>query len=159
MGDSNKHWKETIGTGVASYTASDVFSSDYTNYCVIINSVDGSALDQWLRLTFGATVTAYYATAYYDNANGISTGTVRINNGAYIRAGLTGTSDDTCAVFDIFAPNLAKRTQVNGRFNNTAHSCWFGGTLANTTAYTAFTLTPDSGTLTGGTVRVYGYRD
>jgi hypothetical protein len=31
------------------------------------------------------------------------------------------------------------------------------GMLNNTTSYTAFTITPSSGTMTGGTVRVYGY--
>jgi hypothetical protein len=34
-----------------------------------------------------------------------------------------------------------------------------GGFLNNTTSYTAFTFTPSSGTLTGGTIRVYGYRN
>ena len=29
--------------------------------------------------------------------------------------------------------------------------------LADTTQYTAFTIAPNTGTLTGGTIRVYGY--
>jgi hypothetical protein len=33
------------------------------------------------------------------------------------------------------------------------------GYLDNTTSYTDFTLTPSSGTLTGGTIRVYGYTE
>jgi len=33
------------------------------------------------------------------------------------------------------------------------------GYVNNTTQYTAFTISPSSGTLTGGTIRVYGYRN
>jgi hypothetical protein len=31
--------------------------------------------------------------------------------------------------------------------------------LNDTTAYTAFTLTTSSGTITGGTIKVYGYQN
>jgi hypothetical protein len=33
-----------------------------------------------------------------------------------------------------------------------------GGILNNSTSYTAFTITPASGTYTGGTIYVYGYK-
>jgi hypothetical protein len=33
------------------------------------------------------------------------------------------------------------------------------GTLADTTSYTAFTLTASTGNITGGTVKVYGYKN
>lgn len=150
---------EAIGSGVASYVATGVFSSDYDAYRVVIQAVDGSAGDQWLQLTFGSTAgTAYYGSIYYDKSDGTSTGTTRVNGGAFIRVALTGTDDDTMSTFDITTPYLAKRTQVRGFFGNTLHTGWFGGTLANTTSYTGFTLTPASGTLTAGSVTVYGYR-
>ena len=149
---------EVIGTGVASYTASNVFSTDYDHYRVLITAVDASSVDQWIQMTLGTTAAAYYSSAYYDNANGTSTGTSRVNNGAFMRVGLTGTEKDSSASFDISSPYLAERTQVRGQFNNTLHSGWYGGTLANTTSYTAFTLTPAAGTFTGGTVSVFGYR-
>jgi hypothetical protein len=34
----------------------------------------------------------------------------------------------------------------------------FGGYLNDATSYTAFTITASSGTMTGGTITVYGYR-
>ena len=34
---------------------------------------------------------------------------------------------------------------------------FIGGILKDTTSHTGFTFTPASGTLTGGTIRVYGY--
>jgi hypothetical protein len=40
---------------------------------------------------------------------------------------------------------------------SSAHSG--GGFLNNSTSYTAFTFTPASGTLTGGTIKVYGYQN
>jgi hypothetical protein len=33
------------------------------------------------------------------------------------------------------------------------------GLLTGSTSYTAFTLTPNSGTITGGTIRIYGYNN
>ena len=58
--------------------------------------------------------------------------------------------------------NLAKNTIIVGRSaqaSTTGLAMWQNGYLNDTTQYTAFTLTPGSGTLTGGTIRVYGYQN
>jgi hypothetical protein len=61
-------------------------------------------------------------------------------------------------------PFLAKNTffswQVSGAATSSVNLSVNGnGYLADTTSYTAFTLTPTAGTMTGGTIRVYGYRN
>lgn len=150
---------ETIGTGVASFTVSTVFSSDYDNYKIVINNMDASANAQQLRMTFGAAATAYYGSAYYDKVDGTSTGLIRSNNAAYVVVGLTGTNDNTNVDLTVYGPNLTKATGVSGMYNSDDHMGWASGQLRNTTAYTAFTITAQSGTFTGGTVRVYGIRN
>lgn len=150
---------ETIGTGVASFTVSSAFSSDYDNYKIVINNMDASANAQQLRMTFGAAAAAYYGSAYYDKVDGLSTGLIRVNNGAYVVVGLTGTNDNTNVDLTVTGPNLTKATGVSSMYNSDDHNGWASGQLRNTTAYTAFTITAQSGTFTGGTVRVYGIRN
>lgn len=149
---------ETVGTGVATVTLSSVFSADYENYLVIVSGVDTNSAGD-LRLTFGATAANYYGSMYNDTSAGVTT-TTRVNNGAYINAGKLGQSADTFVSMEIYRPNVAVRTGVTGKYAcDTSNSGWFSGTLADVTAYTAFTLTASAGTMTGGVIRVYGYRN
>jgi beta-lactamase class D len=63
---------------------------------------------------------------------------------------------------ELFDPFLTKPTTIHGQNTRTAtgqNLSWFQGFLNNTTSYTAFTLNLASGTFTGGTIRVYGYRN
>jgi hypothetical protein len=58
---------------------------------------------------------------------------------------------------DLFSPFLSDETVYNGWYINEGSGGYSVGFLDNTTSYTAFTIAPGSGTLTGGTIRVYGY--
>jgi hypothetical protein len=59
---------------------------------------------------------------------------------------------------DVHNPFLARYTLVNSSNLSYLNFGNYNGYLANTTSYTAFTLTPAGATLTGGTISVYGYR-
>jgi hypothetical protein len=57
---------------------------------------------------------------------------------------------------------LAKLTTFDSSLINgtsTGFIANYKGFLNDTTSYTAFTLTANSGTLTGGEIRVYGYQN
>ena len=152
---------QTIGTTVASVTVTDAFSSTYENYKITISGGVGSATDCNLSLSLGATVTGYYyglaGTNYGGGANTIGGSNQAAFN--FYGAGSTNTLHMNC---DIFQPNLAKNTiatayvgiLVTGGAGN-----FLGGFLNNSTQYTAFTVTPSTGTITGGTIRVYGYQN
>jgi hypothetical protein len=60
-------------------------------------------------------------------------------------------------------PNKAKKTGIiftGTSFDQTSTAMTYNPYfIADTTQYTAFTLTPGSGTITGGTIRVYGYQN
>jgi hypothetical protein len=58
---------------------------------------------------------------------------------------------------ELNGPFLAKRTIVSGTMTSVNVGRIYSGYLDGTTSYTAFTITPASGTITGGTIRVYGY--
>lgn len=148
----------TIGTAVTSVTVSNVFSSTYNNYRVVIDGIDGSTITN-IRLQFGSATTDYYSSIYYDSSGGGSTGTDRTSNGSSVYAGVTGTDFDTCSSFDIYSPNLARKSQVAGNYQAGQYTGFFGGVLANTTQYTAFNLIAPTGTMTGGTIKIYGYKN
>ena len=149
----------TIGTTVSSVTVSNVFSSTYENYKITISGGVGSAPDCNLSLALGATATGYYyglaGTNYAGGANTIGGANQAAFN--FYGAGSTNTLHMNC---DIMQPNLAKNTiatayvgiLVTGGAGN-----FLGGFLNNSTQYTDFKITPSTGTITGGTIRVYGY--
>lgn len=152
---------QTIGSAVSSVTVTDAFSSDYDNY--VINVSGGVAsTNNSLVLTLGATVTGYYFTgssiAYsattYTGTNGQNT----TNWGNNVRGSVNSLNGQ---IF-LFGPNLAKNTHfssIGTRSDTGGGSEMLQGYLANTTQYTAFTLTTNTGTVTGGTIKVYGFRN
>lgn len=149
----------TIGTAVANVTVSSAFSSTYDNYLITLSGgVASGNVD--LSLQLGATTTGYYA-GY--NKVTYSTGAASAsanNNAANFSAIGVGTTNSLHAYVNVLGPNLAKNTNINGGFGvnlTGSASSVFGGFLNDSTQYTAFTIAPSSGTLTGGTIRVYGY--
>jgi hypothetical protein len=147
----------TVGSAISSVTISNVFSSTYNNYRVVVNAIDASSVTN-IRVQFGSTTTGYYGSQLYDSYGGGATGTDRINNGSSILVGVTGTDNDTSSSFDIYSPNLAQRTCLSGTYYSNAYTGWFGGAVFNTTQYTDFNLLIGSGTATSGTIKVYGYK-
>jgi hypothetical protein len=147
----------TVGNSVGSVTVNGVFSSLYDNYRVHIFGVNGSTGTD-MKFTLGATATGYYGSYYYDLWNASSTGTKRFGNAANTEVGGVGTAAEQNAHFDIFNPNKIARTSWSGNWYGNGYSGWFSGVVDNVTSYTSFTLTPVAGTLTGGTIKVYGYR-
>ncbi len=59
---------------------------------------------------------------------------------------------------DVRSPNLAKYTTIKGFYVGANSGGTAVGVHAVATAYTGFTLSV-AGTMTGGTIRVYGYRN
>lgn len=149
----------TIGSAVSSVTISSAFSSTYDNYLVILSGGAASTgLD--LRLTLGATASNYYwAREELDFSSAASVITTA-NPGTYVPVA-TGDATSLNAVFNILMPNLAENTVIlsQGYLAPQGGSGWCNAYLADTTAYTAFTLTTSTGTVTGGTVKLYGYQN
>jgi hypothetical protein len=150
----------TIGTTVTSVTVTGAFSATYDNYKIIVSGGVASSY-QYMTLKLGATATGYY---YAHNGRSYantdqSTGASNQTSWARISA---GTTDLLSANFELQNPFLTKNTFINYFFNDartTGEAGAGGGVLANTTSYTDFTITPASGTYTGGTIRVYGYNN
>lgn len=152
---------QTIGTTVASVNVTAAFSTTYDAYKIIITGGLGS-INANLALKLGATATGYYA-GYTDvnYATGSVTGNGNNNAASFTLSGYNSTSAISYNA-DLQNPFLAKNTILNvlvGPPATGAGARFGAGFLNDTTSYTDFTLTPSSGTLTGGTIRVYGYKN
>jgi len=147
----------TIGTTVASVTVTDAFSATYENYKIVVSGGTGTVNDEVIQVKLGATTTGYYG-----GYTGVvySTGAASLfadNNGAsWSRLGVVRTNG-LVADFDLLGPNLAKNTFMTGPQIGVTVARVSSGYLNNTTQYTDFTITPATGTITGGTICVYGY--
>ena len=151
---------QTVGSGITTVTVSNAFNSTYDNYRIIYSGGGGSG-GLYLTLQLGSVVTGYFGSLFgaaYATGGYIGIG---LNNGAnFPYAGLASTNYATMSV-DLFGPNLAKSTNfsANWTFNltSTGYSI-FMGEEAGQSQHTAFTMGTSSGTISGGTITVYGYR-
>ncbi len=153
----------TIGSAVSSVTVSNVFSSTYDNYKIMVNGGTASGADA-VTLKLGATATGYYMgmnRASYDTG---TANTLNDNNQAYWRYFCICNTDAITMDVDLFDPFNAKPTRIHGWWVDARAGAFSSGAgagyLAGTTSYTAFTLANLTGgvTMTGGTITVYGYR-
>ena len=153
---------QTVGSAVASVAVTDAFSADYDNYKIVLTGGVSSSAFASLNLTFGATVTGYSRTGFFMVAPGTGlTGIADVNVASIVACG-TGTASSLLMNADIYTPFLAKPTGVKSdtqRQTSNSAAFWIQGFLEDTTSYTGFTLTASTGTITGGTIRVYGVRN
>lgn len=151
---------QTVGTAVSSVQVTSAFSSTYNHYRIVYVGGSGSA-DGDLRLTLGATAANYYLSfSYVAYGSTTVTGTTSNNAASWLTAGSHRTTVNTLIV-DVFNPNVADETGITGFYIGAkagSVSGSFAGFLNDTTQYTSFTITPSSGTLTGGIIYVYGYK-
>jgi hypothetical protein len=147
---------QAIGTAVTSVTVTGAFSATYGAYKIIIVGGVGSANGS-LGLSLGASTTGYYGALPYVT---YATGTQLIladNNQAGFRY-LGGTATNYLNFeADLINPFLAQPTVVRGTHADTAVSGQYSGYHSVATSYTSFTIAPNAGNITGGTIYVYGY--
>jgi hypothetical protein len=152
---------QTIGTAVSSVEVTGAFSSTYDNYKIIVSGgVIGGGADMQLQL--GSTTSGYYMGSPYTTFAGTTTGLATANGSNFPRVGF-GSTTDASANIELMNPFLSRRTGIRcmwGRDETNGLGGFSSGFLDNTTSYTSFTLTNNfSATFTGGTIRVYGYRN
>jgi hypothetical protein len=150
---------QTIGNAVSSVTVTSAFSSDFDNYLITVsggaNNISGSALN----IKLGATVTGYYYSLSYTtyNTTPAATGGSNVGNWDYVGSGQTSGLN---AVIELNSPFLSKGTSIRASIaNSTFYAGNQAGYLNNSTSYTSFILATSVGTMTGGSIRVYGMRN
>ena len=145
---------QTIGSAVASVQVTDAFSADYENYKIVVTGGVGST-GQAIALKLGTATASYYQVFPYQAYNATQTLLFVSNGAAWTYAGESNTSTNTVDV-DVLGPFITKFTGFGGFYIGSV-----AGTVAgrheSATSHTSFTLSV-AGTMTGGTIAVYGYR-
>jgi hypothetical protein len=154
---------QTVGAAAASAVVTGAFSSEYNNYFITWTGGIGSVGGAQLRIAFNVDT----ANNYYSNIITQTAGLATVNGqafGALVGFTVVGYVDtgDTSLSLTINNPNRTLNTNFYGSFNCLGGSSQVGtvgGWSIATGANTGFTLFPSSGTISNGTIRVYGFRN
>lgn len=152
---------QTIGTTVSSVTVTGAFSADYDVYLVTVSGGVASA-NNAMALTLGSTTTGYYHSGYNMSFSASTVNGTSVSNGASFGSVVYGSTNALSGQILIDNPFNTKRTMVSYQARGSSTNYFVNkqdGFLDDNTSYTAFTLTTGSGTVTGGTIRVYGLRN
>ncbi len=148
----------TVGTAVASVTISNCFSSTYDHYRVVIagivNSTAANLTGQLSGIT-GSTYSTGGTFFTYGSATVSGFGPAATTSWVIGVAGATNSH----AVIDILSPNTATTKGMFTQGTSTVAYYSFGGTCTSTSTATGLVVAPNAGTMTGGTITVYGYRN
>lgn len=150
---------QTIGTTVSSVSVTNAFSSLYDSYLITVNGGANNGGSAALSLQLGSATSGYKYQLIYASWNSTVAGAGSTTGAQFPYVG-SGDANGLSASITVRSPNLAKWTLVAADVTRT--SSWWGfagGVKEDTTQYTDFTLLTDTGTMTGGTIRVYGYRN
>ena len=154
---------QTVGSAVASVTVTGAFSADYDRYKIVYLGGTASTAGTQISCRMGATTTGYKTNLVYQvwgaatvlGANG-GTSNFQFTGGNK----LNSVGGDVYVDFELLNPFATKYTYMTGQlYGGDTTSGSTQGVLTNSTSYTSFVLLPDAGTLTGGTIRIYGYRN
>jgi hypothetical protein len=149
--------KQTIGTAVASVNVTSAFSATYDAYKIIVSGGVGGSANLSLRV--GSPASGFFGSTIISNVSGGAPYSLGTNNQANWNAVGFGWANGICLRADLVNPFLTKNTLCNTDYFDDNNGLFgsFSGLLSNTTSYTDFTITAASGTMTGGTIYVYGY--
>jgi hypothetical protein len=150
---------QTIGATVGEVEVTSAFSSTYDNYRIMVSGGVGSTA-MFLRFQLGSAsvngyYTAYSGVTYSSGAAALSAD----NDAANFSAVGIATSTSINLNVDLINPNLTEHTYISGFHATATAGRQFSGYYNATTAFTSFKLICSTGNLTGGTIRVYGYRN
>ena len=150
---------QTIGSGVSTVTVNDAFSATYDNYKIIINGGTSTTQD-YLAFRLGASATGSYYGFYTYGTFSANTvyGAYSNNVGEMSYAG--GADVNRIHMnLELQSPFEAKTTGLQATgvvWSANRGSSSYDHEIAS--SYSSFSIRVGSGTMTGGTISVYGFR-
>jgi hypothetical protein len=149
--------KQTIGSAVSSVAVTSAFSATYENYKIIVTGGASSA-QSYLGFTLTGGTSAYDYNFVYTTWASASVLADRASAaGSFAYGGSGNTTNGIDMVLDVEQPFNAQFTMIASTVNTDTLAGRAQCRHKAATSYTGFTITPQSGTLTGGTIYVYGY--
>ena len=148
---------QTIGTAVASQAVTNAFSANFDNYKIVVQGGSASTSAGYLTLQLGSTVANYRFDYIFGNLAGTlgSVGSVGSANFPYVGF----KSGSLMASIEVVGAYTASMTMIFCPAGQTGNNMGpFTGVQIDATSFTGFTIGASTGTMTGGTITVYGYR-
>lgn len=153
---------QTIGSGVSSVTVTDAFSSTFDNYKILVNGTLNSS-PAAIGIRFGGVTSGYEWSNVQITYGGSVSGSGSNSDSEIDQLGICTSTEELAMSLEVFAPYLSTNTQVVGSGLDPRPSQgalrYTAGFYSSNTSFTSFTLLPSGGTMTGGTIRVYGYNN
>lgn len=155
----------TVGSGVSSVTITDAFNSTFQNYKVTFDSLSCSVNGSSFYMRVGNGGTEYTAADYWGGGyallyNGTVTTFPHSGLTKLQMAYTTPSPNRTSFSFDVLTPyDTSTSTSIMGFGGGYLSAFWFSYLWAPTVRVTDLKFYPNSGTMTGGTIRVYGYNN
>jgi len=152
----------TIGSAVSNVVIATAFSSTYDNYRIIFSGFAGSSngAAAYLKLN-NSTGSTYFGNMIYNVGTTSAIGGVSAANGAsngFFAHTISSTGTMTLDGM-LNAPFLAVTSNFVGNYSGRNYNGQFSTHDSNAASSTGFTFAPAGGTITGGQIRVYGYRN
>jgi hypothetical protein len=152
--------KQTIGSGVTSVTVTNCFSATYENYLIKVSGgVASGNTEHWVQLSGITGALDYFSTLQYNSYGSTTPLAGQANDSKWIWCG-NGNSTTLTAHVEITSPFLTKTKTYSSKYVGLFSGSLSGsssGFCTNTASATGFTWTINTGTMTGGTIYVYGY--
>ena len=148
---------QTIGSGVTTQQVTSCFSADYDDYLVTVSGGTTSG-NTALLFRCGTQASGYRFSYLYTSYTNSPTAVGTVSSAAIDYVGF-GNTTGLNAIINVSSPFLGGPTMVaadGGSIGNFAGRVT--GIEPSNTSFTGMTLVASSGTMTGGTIRVYGYR-
>jgi hypothetical protein len=149
--------KQTIGTGVSTVSVTSAFSATYENYKIIVADGVGSSAGTNLIFSLNGITTNYSMALIYGTYAGAAPATAGASLGSNWPYVGDASNYAITLDIDVYRPFTATATRFASNYITVANSGTAGGYNFNATSATGFTVAPTAGTLTGGTIYVYGY--
>jgi hypothetical protein len=149
---------QTIGSGVASVTVNDAFSSTFENYRIVMSGVKSTANGNNVSFLLNGSSSWYFYSGIKTDIDA-PVAQYGFNQTSYL-CGLTGTGSAGMNLrIDVYNPNLATQTCFESVGVGMVNSYMMSGFHYLADAYTGFDIVLSTGTMTGGKIRVYGYNN
>jgi hypothetical protein len=148
---------QTIGSGVVTQEVTSCFSATYDDYLVTVSGGTTSG-NTALLFRCGTQASGYRFSYLYTSYTNSPLGVGTVSSAAIDYVGF-GNTTGINAIINVSSPFLGGPTMVvadGGSIGNFAGRVT--GIEPSNTSFTGMTLVAGSGTMTGGTIRVYGYR-
>jgi len=168
-GTLNASGTVTIGSAVSTVSLNGCFTSAYDSYRIIYAPLSSSATGSNLNIRFrtGGTDNTTSSYGWTGNATNFAGAASQVfgatQSSMFIGYGSYPSQSYGNYAIDVFDPFLAQFTFLESQGIGVASGgntfrTNLGGLFSNATSFDGISFIPNAGTLTGGTIRVYGYK-